>query len=290
MNFRQFALALAALLLGAAAARAEVDVPPLAARVTDLSGVLDGAQRSALEQKLRDFEARKGSQIAVLLLPTTQPETIEQYSIRVAENWKLGRKGVDDGVLLLVATDDRKLRFEIGRGLEGPIPDSIANRIITDVIKPHLRRGDIHAGVDAGVDALIRVVDGEPLPEPERRGARSGNGDTNWEAVLAIALFIGLAGGSVLRRMFGRLVGASLTGTIVGGAVWLLTQVAIVAGLFGLLMFILTLAAGRSGSGWGGGGWTSGGGFPGGGSFGGGDGGFSGGGGDFGGGGASGDW
>jgi uncharacterized protein len=284
LSLRHFAFALAALLAGVAAARAEVAVPPLTARVTDLSGVLDVGQRTALEQKLRDFEARKGSQIAVLLLPTTQPETVEQYAIRVAETWKLGRKGVDDGALLLVATGDRKLRLEIGRGLEGPIPDSIAARIITDVIKPHLRRGDTYAGVDAGVDALIRVIDGEPLPEPERHSAR-GNG-THWESALAIALFIGLAGGSVLRRMFGRLVGATLTGAIVGGAVWLLTQVVIVAGLFGLIMFILTLAAGRSGSGWGGGGWSSGGG-----SFGGGDsGGFSGGGGDFGGGGASGSW
>jgi len=285
LNPGRVALGFATLLALAGVARADVAVPPLTARVTDQSGVLDGAQHAALEQKLREFEARKSSQLAVLLVPTTQPETIEQYSIRVVERWKLGRKGVDDGALLLVATSDRKLRLEVGRGLEGAIPDSIAKRIITDIVKPRFRQNDYFGGIDAGIDTVIKVIDGEPLPEPETRQPRSG-GDS-WEATLAVALFIGLAGGAFLRRIFGRLVGATLTGSIVAAAIWLLTQIAIVAGLFGVFMFVLTLAAGRSGSGWGGGGWTSGGG----GFSGGGDGGgFSGGGGDFGGGGASGDW
>src|SRR6185295_10628044 len=119
------------------------------------------------EQKLAAFEARKGSQIAVLIVPTTRPEAIEPYSIRVVEQWKLGRKGVDDGALLLVAKNDRALRIEVGYGLEGVLPDATANRIIEDIIVPRFKTGDLYAGVDAGVDAMIKVVDGEPLPPPQ---------------------------------------------------------------------------------------------------------------------------
>ena len=135
--------------------------------MTDLTETLTPDQTAKLEQKLAAFEARKGSQIAVLIVPTTQPEAIEQYSIRVAEQWKLGRKGVDDGALLLVAKDDRALRIEVGYGLEGALPDAIAKRIIEDIIVPRFKTGDFYGGIDAGVDAMIKVVDGEPLPPPQ---------------------------------------------------------------------------------------------------------------------------
>src|SRR6202020_1580583 len=149
--------------------RADVAVPPLQARVTDLTATLSDAQRSALEQQLADFEKAKGSQIAVLLLPSTQPETIEQFGIRVADAWKLGRKGVDDGLILIVAKNDRRVRIEVGSGLEGAIPDAIANRIITETITPHFKLGDFDGGVEAGIDQIITVINGEPLPEPDKK-------------------------------------------------------------------------------------------------------------------------
>ena len=135
-------------------------------RVTDLTSTLDAGQIQALEAKLAAFESRKGSQIAVLLVPSTQPETIEQYGIRVVDSWKLGRKGVDDGVLLLIAKDDRKLRIEVGYGLEGALNDATAKRIVSEIIGPDFKRGEFYAGIDAGVDAIIKVVEGEPLPPP----------------------------------------------------------------------------------------------------------------------------
>lgn len=148
-------------------AQDEVPVPRLERRVTDLTGTLTDGERSALEQKLAAFERRKGSQIAVLIVPTTGPETIEQFGIRVAEAWRLGREGVDDGVLFLVAKEDRVLRLEVGYGLEGALPDATANRIVEDIVVPLFRVGDFDGGVNAGVDAMIGVIDGEPLPEPE---------------------------------------------------------------------------------------------------------------------------
>ena len=157
---------LLAFLAAATFAVAEVPVPALEARVTDLTGTLTAEQRGALEESLRAFEALKGAQLAVLLVPTTAPETIEQYAIRVAEAWKLGRKGVDDGLLLLVATDDRRMRIEVGYGLEGAVPDAIAKRVIAETITPYFRQGDIPGGIEAGMQQLMRVVDGEPLPPP----------------------------------------------------------------------------------------------------------------------------
>ncbi|HLY51615.1 MAG TPA: YgcG family protein, partial [Steroidobacteraceae bacterium] len=151
----------------------EVAVPPLRARVTDLTGTLSAAQRQALEERLAAFERRKGSQIAVLVLPTTLPETIEQYSIRVADAWKAGRKKIDDGVILVVAKDDRKLRVEVGYGLEGAIPDAVAKRVVSDVIAPHFREGDFYGGIAAGTDALMKLIDGEPLPAPAQGRAQS---------------------------------------------------------------------------------------------------------------------
>src|SRR5574338_44028 len=164
---------------------AEVPVPALKARVTDLTGTLSAAQRTALEERLAAFEARKGSQIAVLLVPTTQPETIEQYGIRVAEQWKLGRKGVDDGVLLLVAMKDRAVRIEVGYGLEGVLPDAPANRIIDEYIVPRFKQGDFAGGISAGVDRGSRGVEREPLPAPKAQSPRPG-GSGNLESLLVI--------------------------------------------------------------------------------------------------------
>ncbi|HSD74103.1 MAG TPA: YgcG family protein [Steroidobacteraceae bacterium] len=290
---RTFPIAFAAALLcGAALSVAQVAVPPLKARVTDLTGTLTAEQSAALEAKLRALEERKGSQLAVLIVPTTEPEDIAEFGIRVGETWKLGRKGVDDGAILIVAKDDRRMRIEVGYGLEGPLPDAIAKRIVAETITPHFKQGDFYGGIDAGVDQMIKVVEGEPLPEPDR-GWSPGPGGGDW---LVVALVLTVIAGSVLRLLFGRMGGALATGGVVGFVTYLITHILPIAGLIGVAGFILSLLFGGSGGprGWvsrgrhgGLGGWT-GGGF-GGGSFGGG-GGFSGGGGGFGGGGASGSW
>ena len=153
-------------LLLSGAAHADVAVPPLTQRVTDLAATLDAQQTQALESRLAEFEANKGAQLAVLIVPTTQPETIEQFGIRVVEAWKLGRKGVDDGALLLVAKDDHTLRIEVGYGLEGVLNDATAHRIVDEIIVPHFKRGEFYSGVESGVTAMMRVIDGEPLHRP----------------------------------------------------------------------------------------------------------------------------
>src|SRR5207249_3589187 len=155
------------LLAAVSSASGEVAVPPLKAHVTDLTGTLSASQLRDLDSRLSDFERGKGSQIAVLMLPSTEPETIEEYSIRVADAWKIGRAPVDDGVILVVAKDDRKLRVEVGRGLEGAIPDAVAKRVVSDVIAPHFRSGDFYGGVAAGTDALMKLIEGEGLPAPQ---------------------------------------------------------------------------------------------------------------------------
>lgn len=283
-------LAVGALLFGTGLpARADVPVPPLATRITDLTGTLSSNQQAQLDQKLRAFEARKGSQIAVLIVPTTQPETIEQYSIRVVDKWKLGRKGVDDGALLLVAKDDHEVRIEVGYGLEGILPDAIANRIIRETIVPFFRHGDYFGGIQAGLDRMMRVIDGEPLPPPSQR-------DTAWSGLqnfLPVGLVLVFVAAGILRAIFGRLGGAIVTAGITGFVFWLIVS-SILGSLFvGLVAFLFALASGqRIGYGpFGGfGGFGGIGGFGGGGFGGSGGGGFSGGGGGFGGGGASGRW
>src|ERR1700761_9128960 len=147
-------------------AAADVAVPPLSGRVVDQTGTLSADDAAALTQRLKDLETRKGAQVAVLIVPTTQPEAIEQFSIRVAEAWKVGRRKIDDGALLVVAKEDRKLRIEVGYGLEGALPDVTARRIIDEIIVPHFRTGDFAGGISAGVDRIIRIIDGEPLPKP----------------------------------------------------------------------------------------------------------------------------
>ncbi len=287
------ALAAAALAIAApAGAQSLQPVPPLASRVTDVTNTLTAAERSALEQKLAAFETRKGAQIAVLVVPTTQPEAIEQYSIRVVEAWKLGREKPDDGALLLIALQDRALRIEVGRGLEGALTDLVANRIIDETITPRFREGDFAGGISAGVDRMIGVVDGEPLPEPEQHW----DGPQGLGGMLPILFMIVFVGSTVLRAIFGRGFGSLATGGVVGGLAWIVTQALGLAIGVGLVGLVLSLALGFGGGGrWSSGprhgGWTTGGwgggGFGGGGS---GGGGFRGGGGSFGGGGASGRW
>ncbi len=279
------------LLAGLASARAEVAVPPLKARVTDLTGTLSAAQIQDLESRLSVFERGKGSQIAVLMLPSTQPETIEEYSIRVADAWKIGRARVDDGVILVVAKNDRKLRVEVGRGLEGAIPDAMAKRVVSDVITPHFRSGDFYGGVAAGTDALMKLIEGEGLPAP-RSGVIINGVHRPIDFQTIFLLFVALVlTGAIFRRLFGRVIGAGISGGIVGAIVWLAAGVLAFAVIGGLIGFVIALVNGMGSrrGGWSSGGWSGGGGF-GGGGFGGGGGGFSGGGGGFSGGGASGSW
>jgi len=276
--------ALAATLFFAAFAAAQVPVPPLKSRVTDLTATLSNAQRAMLEQKLAAFESRKGAQIAVLMVPTTQPETVEQYAVRVEETWKLGRKGVDDGVLLVVAKDDRKLWIEVGYGLEGALTDATTKRIIDEEIVPHFRQGDFAGGVAAGVDRIMRVIDGEPLPPPKRRSAQGNHIDPG--SLLIFGFLLVFVIGGVLRAIFGRFLGSGIIGIVTGFVAFALVG-AVLATVFGVAAFVLSLFGGTGyrGGGWGGGwggysggGWSAGGG------------GFGGGGGTSGGGGAGGSW
>jgi uncharacterized protein len=290
-------LFLALLALALPATYADVDVPPLQARVTDLTGTLTPPQLAALDGKLASFERAKGSQLAVLIVPSTGPETIEQYGIRVAEQWKLGRKGVDDGAILIVAKDDHRLRIEVGYGLEGALNDATCKRIVSEIIAPEFKRRRFYEGIDAGLDRMIGVVNGEPLPAPARRAVPDGDGGGVFPVLLAsfVAFFFI---GRLLRAWFGALpaslgVGAALGATALAAAGSLAFAFA-AGGLAGAIAFVLYSTAGTGpwGGGWGGFGGWGGGGF-GGGGFGGsgfGGGGFSGGGGGFGGGGASGDW
>jgi len=280
---RAWTAALLSAVLLTGLALAEVAVPPLRARVTDLTGTLTAEQRTSLEQQLAAFEARRGSQIAVLIVPTTAPEAIEQYGIRVAENWKLGSKGIDDGVLFLAALQDRALRIEVGYGLEGAIPDAVAKRVIAEIVVPYFKQGDYYGGIRAGVDRLIRIVDGEPLPPPAAR-------DPSWsniERMIPFAFVAVVVLGGVLRAVLGRLFGAGAAGGIAAVVTWIVAGSLAAAIVFGIVVFGFTLLGGFRSRGGGYGGWTSGGGFGGG--LGGG-GGFGGGGGGFGGGGASGRW
>ncbi len=276
-----------ALLLAALLVRAEVAVPTLTARVTDLTGTLSGEAVTRIESKLATLQANKGSQIAVLILPTTQPEEIEQFGIRVMDAWKVGRKGVDDGAILIVAKNDRRVRIEVGYGLEGALPDATANRIIEETIAPHFKLGDFDGGIEAGVDQMIAVVNGEPLPQPDKKWEHRG-GLGNLLPLLLVVVFVA---SGVLRALFGRLFGSVATGGLAGGLAWLFSHFLPIGLGAGVIAFLFAMLAGSGSRGWtAGGGWGGGGlggGF-GGGGFGGG--GFSGGGGGGGGGGASGSW
>ena len=267
-------------------AGAQVPVPPLTGRVTDQTATLTAEQQAALEQTLQAFEVRKGSQLAVLILPTTAPETIEQYALRVAEQWKLGRKKIDDGAILVIAKTDRTLRIEVGYGLEGALNDATSKRIISEIITPRFKQGDFSGGITAGVDQIMRVIDGEPLPEPNTRPA---GGTADIQQYVPVFLIVALVLGGLLRATLGRVPGALATGGAVGVIAWLFAgavSIALIAGVIALLFTLLSSSMGGRGvrghrGGFGAGGFGRGG-------FGGG--GFGGGGGGFGGGGASGRW
>ncbi len=302
MAARAAAGAIVALLLAiglAGPAAAQQAVPALTGRVVDTTGTLDAAQSAALEARLEAIEQRHGSQVAVLVVPTTDPEPIEAYAIRVAEQWRLGRADIDDGVLLLVAMRDRRMRIEVGYGLEGAIPDAIARRIIAEQMTPRFQAGDFAGGLAAAVDSIGRAIAGEGLPAPAAGAARGPDaGDTDWLSLLLFIAFVGF----VLTRVFGVLPGALLGGAG-GGFLAVQAGVSLLVGLAaGLVLFFLLLlfgaigglgrvgphtyrspsppvifpGGGRRGGGFGGGGF--------------GGGGFRGGGGGFGGGGASGGW
>jgi uncharacterized protein len=282
---------LAGLLLAlAGAGHAEVAIPPVA-RVTDLTGTLTPDAVAALDAKAADLEVRKGSQVAVLMVPTTAPETIEQYALRVAEAWKLGRKGVDDGALLVVATQDRALRIEVGYGLEGALSDAIAKRIVSDVIVPRFKADDFAGGVTAGLDAIVGIIDGEPLPAaaPRARGGSEPGILQNLEGYFVVGFILVVVVGGILRSIIGRVPAALAVGAGAGVLGWFIASAIAVGAIVAVIAFVFTLAGGGSAmrgmrggrGGWSGGsgGWSGGGG-----------GGFGGGGGGFGGGGASGRW
>ena len=278
----------AALLFGlwaalAGAADGLVPLPQLNARMTDLTGTLGSEQRQALETRLAAFESRKGSQIAVLLLSTTQPEAIEQFGIRLAEAWKVGRAGVDDGAIFIVAKNDRALRIEVGYGLEGALNDATAKRIVSEIMVPRLRQSDYFSALQAGVDAAIGVIEGEPLPAAASGGRVPADGDAFF-GLSENLFFAGLLGivisGAVLRFFLGNLLGSGIVGGLTGVVGWLLagSLMGVLIGLVGgflLAMFgldiLFSIAFNRGGGSGGSGGW-------------------SGGGGGFGGGGASGRW
>jgi len=277
------AAAVAALLLVSLCALADDrPIPALTGRVVDETGALTAEEKRSLEANLQAFEQRKGSQIVVLITGTTFPEPIESYSIRVADAWKIGRKGVNDGILVVVAKSDRVMRLEVGYGLEGAIPDAVARRLIDEVFIPGFREGHFYEGLSAGIDRMIKVIDGEPLPEVSQSNA--GRGDArSIESYFVLFIVATLALGGLLRRMLGRLPAALVVGAGIGFLAWLIVAPILIALLVGVVAFVVTLSGGVGLPGRLGGGGFGGGGF-------GGGGGFSGGGGGFGGGGASGRW
>lgn len=259
-------------------AQPPVAVPALTGRVVDLVNSLSSEQKQSLEARLQAFEQRKGSQIAVLIIAKTQPETIEQYTIRVAEQWQLGRKRVDDGAILLVAKEERALRIEVGYGLEGALSDAICKRIIDEQILPRFRQDDFYGGISAGIDAMMRVVDGEALPPPYLDTQSLGA-----IGALPLVFIAAIIMGALMRKLFGRGKGALITAGALGLIVWFMTGLLLFALFSALMGFVLTLSGFRALGGWRGGGGDGGDGGRGG-------GGFRGGGGGFGGGGASGRW
>ncbi|UHQ24259.1 TPM domain-containing protein [Lysobacter sp. 5GHs7-4] len=272
-------------------------IPALDSPVIDTTGTLDAASRQSLEAQAIALQQRKGSQLQVLVVPTTQPEDIAQYAVRAFEQWKIGRKGVDDGVLLVVAKEDRRVRIEVGYGLEGAIPDATASRVIQEYLVPHFRSGDYAGGIGAASTALTKLIDGEPLPAPmaDNRGDSGGGGGESF----LIALFVAFVVAQVARGIFNgapRPLRALLGAGAAGGVAWLLSSLLLVGGIGAAIGFVIGLISTPRGgrfardAGWGGWGGSGGGGWGGGGGFGGGGGGWSGGGGSSGGGGASGSW
>lgn len=284
-----------------AAAQDVLPVPALTARVIDQTGTLDASQRAALEAKLAAFEQASGPQIVVLMVPTTQPEDIAAYAQRIADTWKIGRREVGDGLLIVVAKNDRRIRIEVAKALEGAVPDLAARQIIDRAISPAFRSGNFAGGLDAGIDALMARIKGEGLPAPQAQ-TPGGPQDGSWQELLMFFFVAVVVIGGILSKILGRRLGALLTAGGAGVAAWFVSASLLVAGVAAVVALLvvgvfgiaglqrgLGRSAGRRGpvvwgGGLGGGGFGHGGGFGGGGGFG------SGGGGDFGGGGASGDW
>lgn len=294
-------LACLALLTLPAWAQSVLPVPALTGHVMDSTGTLSAEQQAALEAKLTAFEAARGAQVVVLIVPTTQPEDIAAYAQRIGDNWKIGRKSIGDGLLLVVAKNDRTVRIETTKALEGAIPDLAASQIIDTAITPRFKQGDFAGGLTAGVDQIMARISGENLPVPQQDAARqrSGNAGFDWTSLAVFLFFAVPIGGRVLSSVLGRKVGSVATGGAVGVLAWLFTSslvIGVLAALAGIVFALISGLGGmgRSGrSGWGGPGGFGGGGFGGGGFGGGGGGGggfSSGGGGNFGGGGASGNW
>jgi uncharacterized protein len=244
--------AFACLLLGAAAS-AQVAIPRFEALVVDLTGTLTAQQQAALDEKLTALQARKGSQIAVLILPSTQPEDIAQFGIRLSDAWKPGRAKEDDGAILIVAKDDRALRIEVQDGLEGVLTDATSSRIINETIVPLFKQGDFYGGISAGVDQMIRLVDGEPLPPPDRKWERKSR-DVPGPALLFVAFVVF----NMLRAFFGRGLGALFAGVAGAGVGWWITSSIIGTALGGVLGLVAGLLfggfGGMGGGGMGGGG------------------------------------
>ncbi|SNS44596.1 uncharacterized protein SAMN05421640_0176 [Ekhidna lutea] len=277
-------------------AQDQQEVPTLTERVTDQANILSPNEVAYLTNQLKDLEERKGSQLAILTVSSTKPETIEQYSIRVVDQWKLGREDVDDGVLLIIAKNDRKLRIEVGYGLEGAIPDAYAKRIISNIIVPHFRDGDYYLGIEEGVEAIIGLIDGEELPQVTSSGSKRSSNDDQYSFFLFIGIVACIFVVFIIKGLLGKKVGNLKSNLIMVSIVFIVMWILV---SFGAAIFSSFLAlvflngvgsggGGRRGGGYYGGyvggssGWGGGGGFSG--------GGFSGGGGGFGGGGASGGW
>lgn len=281
------AMVCCALLLGLAMALAQQAVPELSAHVIDNTGTLNTQQVQQLENRLTTFEQSRGSQIVLLLVGTTAPEDIASYANRVANAWKIGRRGVGDGILIIVAKSERKVRIEVAKTLEGAIPDLMAKRIIDETITPRFKQGDFAGGLEAATGQIMLLIGGEALPAPEPIPT-SGNAGFD---LVDLALFVFFAVpvfGGLIRGVLGTKLGALVTGTGVGALALFFTASLLIASMAGVVALLITLFSNfsRSSGGWGsnfsgisfGGDGNSGGGFS------------SGGGGDFGGGGASGDW
>ena len=294
MFVRWLAALLLSLVAGYGYAQSLLPVPALTGHVLDLAGALDTTQNQALEKKLSLLESTGGSQVVILIVPTTQPEDIASFSNRIGNAWKIGRKGIGDGLLVIGAKDDRKLRIEVAKSLEGAIPDLAAKQVIDAAIAPRFKQGDYAGGLDAGVDQIAALIKGEALPMPVQRGADSDwSGGFDWQSLLAFAFFGVFIVGALIRKVFGNKLGSLLSGGLVGVLVNMVTGsilIAVLAGVAAMLFVLISavgsafkgLGGGLGNIGSGGGGWGSGSGS---------GGGFSsGGGGDFGGGGASGDW
>lgn len=288
---------LALLLCWACSALALVAVPPLTGRVVDQTGTLTASDIASLTQTLTDLETRKGSQVAVLIVPTTDGEAIEPFSLRVAEAWKIGRKKIDDGALLVIAKNDRRLRIEVGYGLEGALTDVTTKRIIDEDITPKFKAGDFGGGVAAGVDKMVRIADGEKLPEPEPPHWQDSQSFDPSDLFNPFLIIPAIVFGGLLRSLMGRLLGSAAAGALTALIAWFMVGSVLAAVIVGVIASVFVLISdgftsagpgGRRGStgGWSGGSggsWSSGGSSSS-------SGGFSGGGGSFGGGGASGSW